>query len=67
MLTRNVKASSARTLGLLLIAFILYGTTVEVVHRHGRIPEPSAGVSSVTDPATADTSSRSRIGCHDCL
>jgi len=67
MLTRNVKASSARTLGLLLIAFIFYGTTVEAAHRHGRILEPSAGVSSVTDPATADTSSRSRIGCHDCL
>jgi len=67
MFTRKVKGKGARTLGLILIAFILYGTTVEAAHRHGRILTSRSDVSSVANPNSGNSSSGTRSSCNDCL
>src|SRR5215213_8306647 len=44
MFTKTIQHNAAtlrRGLGLLLVVFIFYGTTVEAAHRHGRIPPRS--------------------------
>jgi hypothetical protein len=55
-----------RWIGFALVVFILYGTTVEAAHRHGRILPTSAADSAgnsehSSSPATSTTS------CGDCL
>ena len=37
---QNQSANLKRGLGLLLLVFIFYGTTVEAAHRHGRVGPP---------------------------
>jgi len=62
------RANLQRWLGLLLLVFIFYGTTVEAAHRHGNIPTTSNHATSL---AAAPESSRSTVntkrGCNDCL
>jgi hypothetical protein len=57
----------SRGVGLLLVVFILYGTTIEAAHRHGRVlPAASSAVPLVTTD-TQDSSFGGQSGCNDCL
>ena len=60
-------ATFSRWLGLLLVVFILYGTTVEAAHRHGRVLPAHAGAWSQLDNQQAQNLSTSKTGCSDCL
>ena len=62
---RNV--SFSRWLGLLLIAFILYGTTVEAAHRHGRALSDNSDVASLSNTEQTTNTTSSQNGCSDCL
>lgn len=64
---KDQKAGFSRAVGLLLVVFILYGTTVEAAHRHGRVLPTQNGVASVVDPAQEKNLTSSNIGCSDCL
>ena len=70
MLTSPFQFRSAfsRVLGLSLIAFILYGTTVDAAHRHGRVLPPSGGdVASLTHSDQSANPAGTSTGCNDCL
>ena len=70
MLTKAIQnhaASLKRGLGLLLVVFILYGTTVEAAHRHGRILPSPGDATVVTDSEQTATPLGSKLGCGDCL
>jgi hypothetical protein len=60
-------ATFSRWLGLLLVVFILYGTTVEAAHRHGRVLPAHAGAWSQLDSEQSQTLSTNKTGCSDCL
>jgi hypothetical protein len=60
-------AGFSRWLGLLLIAFIFYGTTVEAAHRHGRVLPGNGDVSSFTHSEQTANPTSSKSGCADCL
>jgi hypothetical protein len=62
---RNARVT--RWLGVLLIAFILYGTTVEAAHRHGRVLSNKSDVTSVTQSEKSGNLKSSQSGCGDCL
>jgi hypothetical protein len=65
---RTRSASFSRALTLLLVVFILYGTTVEAAHRHGRIlPILENSAASIIDPGLANNPAGGQIGCSDCL
>src|SRR5260370_38766239 len=64
---RTPSASFSRALTLLLVVFILYGTTVEAAHSHGRILPPENSAASMIDPALASNLAGGQIGCSDCL
>jgi len=71
MLTKAIQHHGAilkRGIGLLLLVFIFYGTTVEAAHRHGQIAPQGSNAESVTAPHSG-TSSTSNVkpGCSDCL
>jgi hypothetical protein len=57
----------SRWLGLLLIAFILYGTTVEAAHRHGRVLSDNSDVASLRDTEQTANTTTGQTGCSDCL
>ncbi|HKR11229.1 MAG TPA: DUF2946 family protein [Pyrinomonadaceae bacterium] len=57
----------SRWLGLLLIAFIFYGTTVEAAHRHGRVLPENSDVASLTHSEQTANPANSTTGCGDCL
>jgi hypothetical protein len=57
----------SRTVSFLLVVFILYGTTVEAAHRHGRTLRPANSSTSQVNKRTPDSSSLGQIGCNDCL
>jgi hypothetical protein len=56
-------------LSLLLLGFIVYGTTVEAAHTHGStLPANNvAGSSNFSDPATDVKANSPLLGCGDCL
>ena len=64
---QNESAALKRGLGLLLIVFVLYGTTVEAAHRHGRILSAGSENASVVDSEPGATLVGSKTGCSDCL
>ena len=67
-LTRNKQISAAsRAVGLLLVLFIFYGTTVEAAHRHGRVPSCNSQSASLVETGTSDGSVGTKAGCNDCL
>lgn len=66
-LTRNQGATFSRWLNLLLVVFILYGTTVEAAHRHGRILPPRAGTNAQLDNQHDKNPGNAKTGCSDCL
>ena len=62
---RNVAFS--RALGLLLLAFILYGTTVEAAHRHGRTLTTNSGITTLSQSEKSGNLFGAQTGCSDCL
>lgn len=60
-------ASFSRWLGLLLVAFIFYGTTVEAAHRHGRVLSDNGDVSVLTHSEESGNPAGAQTGCSDCL
>ena len=56
-------------LSLLLLGFIVYGTTVEAAHTHGNLVESNdaAQAAWVSDPVTATKLNGGVLGCGDCL
>ena len=60
-------ATFSRWLGLLLIAFILYGTTVEAAHRHGRVLTDKSNIASLTHSQKSGNLTGGQTGCGDCL
>jgi hypothetical protein len=64
---QNQSASLKRGVGLLLLIFIFYGTTVEAAHRHGRVVPPSNPAESSFDKTGTTSTSPTTQGCSDCL
>lgn len=60
-------ATFSRWLGVLLVVFILYGTTVEAAHWHGRVLPAHASSAAQFDSEQSQTLSTSKTGCSDCL
>jgi hypothetical protein len=56
----------SRVLSLVLLAFVLYGTTVETAHRHGRILT-SADTTSASGSGSSNGFAGNISGCNDCL
>lgn len=66
-LTKNQGATFSRWLNLLLVVFILYGTTVEAAHRHGRLlPSPTNSNAQLDSDHDKDLGN-AKTGCNDCL
>jgi hypothetical protein len=64
----KLRGAFSRGLGLLLIAFIFYGTTVDAAHRHGRVlPSGSDDVTSFTHSEQTTNPAGMSTGCNDCL
>jgi hypothetical protein len=64
---KNQSATFSRWLGVLLVAFILYGTTVEAAHRHGRVLPAQADATAQFDNQQSQNLSTTQTGCSDCL
>lgn len=64
---QNQSANLKRGLGLLLVILILYGTTVEAAHRHGRILDAGSTTTSLADKNQTSTPFGTKVGCNDCL
>lgn len=70
MLTRSFNKGGltlSRGVGLLLVIFILYGTTIEAAHRHGRVLRSAGSEASLVRTGTQDSSSGGQSRCNDCL
>nr|AAP58550.1 hypothetical protein [uncultured Acidobacteriota bacterium] len=57
----------ARLVSLILLSFIVHGTTVEAVHRHGTIRPVSETGQSVRDANSGDDGISAPSGCGACL
>ena len=65
---QNPGATLKRGLGLLLVLFIFYGTTVEAAHRHGVAASQTNSAASFTNPNSgANGTFSTKPGCSDCL
>ena len=62
----NRSTALARGLSLLLVAFILYGTTAEAAHRHGRVL-PNNATAALVESDQPNSPVSSKTGCSDCL
>jgi hypothetical protein len=66
-LLHNRGAAFTRWLSLLLVVFILYGTTVEAAHRHGLVSPQTSITATHVDKEPGNNSSTNKTGCNDCL
>lgn len=66
-LMKNSTASFSRWLSLLLVLFILYGTTVEAAHRHGLVTSTRSTAAAHVDNEPSQNLTKSKAGCNDCL
>ena len=66
-LTKNQGATFSRWLNLLLVVFILYGTTVEAAHRHGLTFSSSTSANAQLDSEHSKNLGNAKTGCNDCL
>ena len=66
-LFKRNNAAFSRGLGLLLVLFVFYGTTVEAAHGHGRITSTANHASTVVESDTSGGISTNKQGCNDCL
>lgn len=64
-----MRAAFPQALSIVLLAFIICGTTVEAAHNHGNIPGSNkvTGAAHFSDPATEGTLGTSLPGSGDCL
>jgi hypothetical protein len=64
-----MRAAFPRALSILLLAFIICGTTVEAAHNHGNLAGSNkvTGAAHFSDPATDGKLGTSSPGCSDCL
>ncbi|HJS23403.1 MAG TPA: hypothetical protein VJ751_03470 [Pyrinomonadaceae bacterium] len=60
-------ATLKRGLGLLLVVFIFYGTTIEAAHRHGRILAAPSSATALADTGQTSTPLANKTACSDCL
>jgi len=58
-----------RVLSLLLLGFIVFGTTVEAAHTHASLTAPTRVIaaSNFSDPATETKVKTTLLSCGDCL
>lgn len=66
-LHNNRGAAFTRWLSLFLVVFILYGTTVEAAHRHGRVLPSRSSATAQVDNERSKNLSTNKTGCSDCL
>lgn len=66
-LFKRNNAAFSRGLGLLLVLFVFYGTTVEAAHRHGRITSTASQAGTVVESDSGSGISTNKPGCNDCL
>src|SRR5215510_16168352 len=66
-LFKKNNAAFSRWLGLLLVLFVFYGTTIEAAHRHGRITPTSSRATAAVEPDSGSGISTPKSGCNDCL
>jgi hypothetical protein len=66
-LTTNQGATFSRWLNLLLVVFILYGTTVEAAHRHGRVLPSQTNTNAQLNGEHSKNLGTAQTGCNDCL
>ena len=64
---QNQRANLKRGLGLLLLIFIVYGTTVEAAHRHGRVAPAAHNAVAFEHTGSSSTNTTTQPGCSDCL
>jgi hypothetical protein len=64
---QNQRANLKRGLGLLLLVFIVYGTTVEAAHTHGRVVPATHNAVAFEQTGSTSTNTTTRPGCSDCL
>jgi len=67
LLNNNRGANFTRWLSLFLVVFILYGTTVEAAHRHGRVLPSTSSAAAHVDNQQNKNLSTNKTGCNDCL
>jgi hypothetical protein len=65
----SLRTSLARLLASSLLLFILYSTTLEAAHKHGRFlkTEGSEQSLSVSNPRTPSNVASQQFGCSECL
>ena len=65
---KTLRDSFPRVVGLLLVLFILYGTTVQAAHSHFRSIDRTAGSTlSIGNSGLDKNLSTNSPGCNDCL
>jgi hypothetical protein len=64
-----MRAAFPRVLSIVLLAFIVCGTTVEAAHNHGNLSgsNKASSIAHFADPATESKLGTSLPGCSDCL
>jgi len=63
----KLRSAFSRGVGLLLIAFVFYGTTADAAHRHGRVLPSGSDVTSLTPSDQTANPAGTSTGCNDCL
>ena len=66
-LFKKNNAAFSRGLGLLLVLFVFYGTTIEAAHRHGIASSVSSSSASRVEHDSSGGISNTKPGCTDCL
>ena len=66
-LFKRNNAACSRGLGLLLVLFVFYGSTVEAVHQHGSVTSTSRYAASSVEVDSGSGISTNQPGCNDCL
>jgi len=61
------RTAISRALSSVLVVFILFGTTIEAAHRHGRVLGQAPPTSSQVAPHKPDGSLNTNTSCTDCL
>jgi hypothetical protein len=64
---QNQNANLKRGIGLLLLIFIVYGTTVEAAHRHGGVAPAAQNAVAFEQTGSTSTTPKTQPGCSDCL
>ena len=65
--SKHRRASLKRLLGLSLLVFVIYGTTVEAAHRHGRATTSHGQSTALGNPDVKGNKLNAPAGCSDCL